>query len=182
IRRVALEALVAAARDDLDALTAATLRLNAAEADGLGAEARPYHRRRGLDALCTRYDAAHGAGACARLEHERTGRWSFTDHTRARPRRELSSADLAAVHQQLLPAIEDCIRVAAKADPEQFRDTDLRISWTVQPKGHASDEEIAPKRYDASLGPCVRERLAWARYRRYTSGERKNVTIPYHLD
>lgn len=182
IRRVALEALVAAAGRDLDALTAATLDLNAAEAETLPEARRRHHRRRGLDALCGRYDRAHAPGACARLEHERTGSWTFTDRSRERPRRELSDADVAVVHAQLLPALEACLRVAAKADPEQFRGTDVRIGWTIQPMGLVSDEEIAPKRYRGALEPCVRERLSWARYPRYTSGERKSVTIPYHLD
>ncbi len=183
-RSIALEALWAAAeaQKDLEAAVTAALALNALINEHKTDEQRRYARVSGLDALCTRYDAKSGNGACARLEKKTTGRFTFTDHSRGSTRRELSDADLSRVHAQLLPALEDCVLSAAKRAPDAFVNSDVEIAWAIQPKGNASDLEVTPKRIRADVEGCVTERLSWARYPRSRSQERKAVRVPYHLE
>lgn len=184
-RKVALEALwyVAESQKDLEAAATSALELNALIAQSRPEDQRRYVRTYGLDALCTRYDAEKkSVGACARLEKKVTGQYTFTDLSRVAPKRELGEADIAHVHAQLLPAIEDCVLTAAKKALDAFVNTDVEIAWAIQPKGVVTDVEITPKRLRSDLESCVSERLSWARYPRYTSQERKAVRVPYHLD
>jgi hypothetical protein len=184
VRATALEAIQSAAlaKEDVDAATRAALMLNAALSESMPEDRRRYVRMKGLDTLCGRYEGEHGAGSCARLERESTGRYTFTDLSVGRVRKELSDDDLDRAHRQFLPAIEDCVLTSARANRDAYQSTDIQISWAIQPKGQASDIDIKPKRYERELMPCVEERIAWFRYPRYTSPERKTVTIPYHLD
>jgi hypothetical protein len=183
-RMLALEAsyggLIAAS--DVDGAARAMLELNALRFEALPDPRRRYMRARGVDLICAKYEEAHGAGSCTRLEKEVTGRWSFTDFSQGKVRRELTSDDLDRAHRQFLPVIEDCVRTSAQANRDIFQGSDLQISWSIQPKGNVSDVDITPKRYREEIGPCVEERIAWFRYPRYTSPERKTVTVPYHLD
>lgn len=184
-KKVALEALWSAgeAGKDLELAAASALELNALAAEQKPPAQRRYLRSAGLDALCARYDAEQKKpGACARLEKKVTGDFTFTDLSRVPAKKELSDSDLAKIHAQLLPAIEDCVLTAAKKAVDAFANSDVEIAWAIQPKGHVTDLEITPKRVRPDLEGCISERLAWARYPRYTSQERKAVRVPYHLD
>jgi hypothetical protein len=183
-RIAALEAIQygSTIRDDIDGATRAALALNALVSEPLPEERRRYARMKGLDVMCTKYESQHGTGSCTRLERETTGRYSFTDLSVGRARKELSDDDLDRAHRQFLPALEDCVLTSARNNRDAYQSTDIQISWAIQPKGQASDVDIKPKRYQTELMPCVEERIAWLRYPRYTSPERKTVTIPYHLD
>src|SRR5439155_8718056 len=119
----------ALASKDTDAAMRALIELNALRFEQMPEGKRRYMRIRGLDAMCQKYDDEHGAGSCARLEHEVTGRWSFTDYSQGKVKRELASDDLDRAHRQFLPAIEDCVRTSANANKEIFQNTDLQISW-----------------------------------------------------
>lgn len=184
-KKAALEALWSAgeAGKDLELAASSALQLNALAAEQRPPAQRRYVRASGLDALCARYDAEQKkSGACARLEKRVTGDFTFTDLSKVPAKKELGDAELAKVHAQLLPAIEDCVLTAAKKAVDTFANSDVEIAWAIQPKGAITDIEITPKRVRSDLEPCIRERLAWARYPRYTSQERKAVRVPYHLD
>jgi hypothetical protein len=183
-RMVALEALWIGAgkTNDLEASARAALELNALRAEQMPQAQRRYARMKGLDQLCDKYDHEHKAGACARLERQVTGTYTLRDLSKDKPKKELSETDLDRAHAAFLPALEDCVLTQARSAPDTYSQTDIQISWAIQPQGTVSDVEIAPKRYKDDLTPCVSERLAWLRYPRYTSPERKSVTIPYHLD
>lgn len=183
VRLVALEALRAGAElgNDLELALDSAFEASALLADRLPEAERRYARAAGVDVLCVRYDEAHGKAACARRERRITGRFTFTDFSRAKAKSSLSEDDLARVHAQLLPALEECLLTAAKRAPDVFLGTDIEVGWVVQPSGRASDLEISPRRVRSDVGDCLDERLGWARYPIYSSDERTTVRIPFHL-
>lgn len=183
VRSCALEAtwISGAALERFDAAARAAVELNALRHEGLPEAKRRYARIRGLDAVCARYEETRAPGSCARLERDVTGAYTFTDFSIPRPKRELSDGDVERVHTQFLPAIEDCVREAARRSPDTYVGSELRIGWAIQPRGRATDVEIAPRRYKDDLEGCVTERVGWLRYPRFFSGERKTVTVPYRL-
>ncbi len=144
--------------------------------------ANPGARSPLLDRACYRYDQEKGAGQCARLEIRVTGQVTFTDYSLAKRKRELTDEDIERVHAQALPALEACVLAAAKKEPEFYRNVDIQISWVIDPEGRAVDIELVPKRNKPDIMPCAQERLMRVRYPKVFSRERKNVTIPYHLD
>jgi hypothetical protein len=135
-----------------------------------------------LDRACQRYDQENGAGKCTRLEIRMTGEPTFTDFSIGRRKAELSEEDIERVHAQALPALEDCVLDAAKKEPEFYRNVDIELSWVIDAEGRAKDVDIVPQRNKPDIMPCAEARLSRLRYPKVYSRERKNVTIPYHLD
>ena len=58
----------------------------------------------------------------------------------------------------------------------------IKIGWPVRGDGRTGEVEIEPRRYEAALGPCVRERVSWFRYPRATDGQVHNVVLPFALE
>ncbi len=142
----------------------------------------PEQRSPLLDRACHLYDKANGDGSCARLEIKLTGDVTFTDFSLGKRKSELTDADIERVHAEALPALEDCVLSAARRDPEFFRGVDVQLSWTIDAEGRATDVEMSPNRNKKDIMPCAGPRIAKLRYPKVFSKERKNVTIPYHLN
>lgn len=182
-RQAAVEAafLGAEAEGDIDATAELAIRLNQARTADLPERRRRYTRGRELERACRAYDQKNGPGACAKREFELTLSVSLVDYSRDRRRGELSPDDLSRVHAQALPALQACVLRIARHEPERFRDTDLVLSWVIDPDGKPIEIGIAPKRYQEDLKGCA-ELIAWFRYPRVSSREPKSVQVPYHLD
>jgi hypothetical protein len=182
-RQAAVEAafLGAEADGDVDATAELAIRLNQARNADLPERRRRYTRIRELERACRAYDQKNGVGACAKREFELTLSVSLVDYSRDRRRVELSADDLSRVHTQALPALQACVLRIARHEPERFVDTDLMLSWVIDPDGKPIEIGIAPKRYQEDLKGCA-ELIAWFRYPRVSSREPKSVQVPYHLD
>lgn len=157
------------------------IRLNQVRNAELPERRRRYQRGRELERACRAYEAEKGAGACAKREFELTLSVSFTDYSRDRRKGELSADDLARTHAQALPGLQACVLRIARSDAERFRDTDLLLSWVIDPEGKPMEVTVAPKRYAEDLKGCA-ELITWFRYPRVSSREPKSVQVPYHLD
>jgi hypothetical protein len=135
-----------------------------------------------LDRACALFDKENGEGKCTRLEIKMNGEPTFTDFSTGKRKSELSQDDIDKVHSQALPALEDCVLSAARKEPEFYRNVDIELSWVIDAEGRAQDVEVVPNRNKKDIMPCAQSRLSRLRYPKVYSRERKNVTIPYHLD
>ncbi len=179
-------ALVAVAAKDVEGEARAVLSVDAlrAELAGRTPEERRFARSREVERACARYEKAEGEGHCAVLALRATGQLSFSDPSRGRPKKTASTDDIERAQRQYSPVVEACVREVAKShvDGELFENASIKIGWSVRGDGRTGEVEIEPRRYDPALGPCVRERVAWFRYPRWTDGQVHNVVIPYQLE
>lgn len=186
VRITAHEALAAAAGKDAEAEARAQLSVDALRAElarRTPAERR-FARSPATERACARYEREAGDGRCATLALAATGEFSFSDPSKARPKKTLGSDELERAQQQYTPVVEACVREAAKAhvDGELFDNAQIKIGWPVRGDGRTGEVEIEPRRYEAALGPCVRERVSWFRYPRATDGQVHNVVLPFALE
>lgn len=179
-------ALAAIAVKDPEGEARAALMVDAlrAELAGRSPDERRFSRSKDVERACARYEKSAGDGRCAALAREATGEFSFVDPSRARPRKTMSPDELERVQKQYSPVVESCVREVAKAhvDGELFENASIKVGWSVRGDGRAGEVEIEPRRYEAALGPCVRERVAWFRYPRTTDGQVHSVVLPFQLD
>ncbi len=144
---------------------------------------RRFARGRELKRACRALDADAGAGTCARLQLKMRGFVALIDHSRRRTRGRLTQSQLDRVHAEALPALEGCVLKLARADPDRYKDEELKFSWTIGPKGRPLNIEVRPRRHVEGAKACTEGTIAWFRYPRPpASAERTNVSVPYRLD
>jgi hypothetical protein len=186
VRITAHEALAAAAGKDAEAEARAQLSVDALRAEQArrAPAERRFARSPATERACARYEKEAGDGRCAALALAATGEFSFSDPSKARPKKTLGAEELERAQQQYTPVVEACVREAAKAhvDGELFDNAQIKIGWPVRGDGRTGEVEIEPRRYEAALGPCVRERVSWFRYPRATDGQVHNVVLPFALE
>jgi hypothetical protein len=136
-------------------------------------ELRLWVRPPELDALCAKYDAAAGPGACRKLEKEITGGWTFRDFSRDRPSEGLSSEQVKAVNEHYAPLLQQCLSEQARrlTPPDAQR---YEVSWTVQNDGRVREVHLRRDLDDTPLAKCLRQQFAAWRYPRFT-GEWQHV-------
>jgi hypothetical protein len=175
LRRRALARLAAVlpgAREPEGAVRLA-LRENAVAASLVEPELRAWVRSPELDALCARYDAAAGAGACRRLERELNGGWTFRDFSRGKPTEALTAEQVKVVNEHYAPLLQECLGEQARrlTPPDAQR---FDVSWTVQNDGTVREAHLRRDLDDSPLAQCLRAQFPRWRYPRFT-GELQHV-------
>ncbi|MBL8920466.1 MAG: hypothetical protein JNJ54_16500 [Myxococcaceae bacterium] len=176
VRRRALGRLLAKARADKRLEDAARFALRDAEAFGstLAEAERVWGRPPEVDVVCAAYDDASGAGACRKLEKQLTGRWTFRDFSKDKPREGLSGDQVRAVNEHYAPLLQECLSAQARRlrPPDAVR---YELRWMVFNDGRVGEVHFKDGRHDDSeLAKCLRAQFETWRYPRY-EGEWQHV-------
>lgn len=176
LRRKALakQVALALAAKDLEGALTLQLKDQALASSLVEPDARPWSRTNELERLCLEYDAAHGAGACRRLEKQVTGAWTFRDFSKNKPSGEgLSSDQVKQVNEHYAPLVQECLAEQARrlVPPDAQR---YEVSWTVQNDGRVREVHLRRDLDATPLAECLRRQFTWWRYPRFT-GEFQHV-------
>jgi hypothetical protein len=174
VQRAALAKLAAQALadEDLEGAVKAWVREGQAQASQVAPELRLWVRPSELDAVCVKYDAKAGAGACRKLEKQ-LGDWSFRDFSTTKVGQGLKPDVVRQVSDHYAPLLQECLTEQAlrlgTPDAQRFE-----VRWTVHNDGRVRDAHLRRDLDDSPLGKCLRGQFAWWRYPRF-EGEFQNV-------
>lgn len=176
VRRRALAQLVAKARAEKKLDDAARFAIKDAQAfaSTLPEAERAWGRPAETDVVCAAFDGANGPGSCRKLEKQLTGKWSFRDFSKEKPREGLTADQVRTVNEHYAPLLQECLSAQARRlkPPDAVR---YEVRWMVFNDGRVGEVHFKNANFDNSeLGQCLRAQFETWRYPRY-EGEWQHV-------